>query len=81
MIPGTHAVVTERTGFMARLPPAGVILQAHGAGGQANQLFPKAHYHSTTSDEDERIGGPLDCGQEKLERSCVEPRRLLVWRR
>jgi len=50
MIPGTHAVVTERTGFMARLPPAGAILQATAAGGQANQMFPKARYHSTTSD-------------------------------
>jgi hypothetical protein len=38
MIPGTHAVVTERMGFMARLPPAGVILQATAALGQANQM-------------------------------------------
>ena len=38
MIPSTHAVVTERMGFMARLPPAGVILQATAALGQANQM-------------------------------------------
>ena len=50
MIAGTHAFVTERTGFMASLPPAGVILQATAPWGQVNQMFPKAHYHSTTSD-------------------------------
>ena len=30
---------------------------------------------------DQRSGGPLKCGQGKLERSCVEPLRLLAWRR
>jgi hypothetical protein len=41
MIPGTHALVTERTGFMARLPPAGVILQATAPGGKQIRCFPK----------------------------------------
>ena len=30
---------------------------------------------------DQRNGGLMNCGQGKPERSCVEPFRLLVWRR
>jgi hypothetical protein len=29
----------------------------------------------------QRSGGPLNCGYRKPERRCVEPLRLLVWRR